>query len=282
MASNPTVDSRRSPAIAWLLLVTGIAAAMGWVLIGQRIGDVITIADIGAALSLYYAELFLPLIGFALLLGMVGHQRVCRAGETPVRWMAIGTATGFGGLILTVAYAWLNGGLTRNPSDGIGIGLLLLGIALTLFQVFAEEILFRGWLQPALIDRIGVPASILLGAALFASFHLAGGGRAPLSLLNLALGGVWFGLLALRSGGILASIAAHFTWNVVEDLCLGLTPNPGTGPLGALTDLNLMGTSLWGSNEEGLNASIGTAIVLVALILPLLRETARAKTSGLA
>ena len=277
MANNPSAEARHSPAFAWLVLAAGIAAAIGWVLFGQRIGDSITIADIGTAMSVYYAVLFLPVIVIALIFGKLGRQSAWRAGQAPFRWMAIGAMTGIGGLSVAIGYAWLNGGLVRSPSNGIGFGLLLLGIALTLFQVFAEEILFRGWLQPALIDRIGVPFGIVLGALLFAAFHLTAGVRAPLSLLNLALGGIWFGLLAQRSGGILAALAAHFAWNVVEDIGLGLTPNPGAGPLGGMIDLDLTGATLWGANADGLNASIGTTLVLIALILPLLGRSAAAK-----
>ncbi|HMP55013.1 MAG TPA: CPBP family intramembrane metalloprotease, partial [Novosphingobium sp.] len=64
--------------------------------------------------------------------------------------------------------------------------------------------------------------------------------------------------------------AAHFAWNATEDAGLGLVPNPGNGPLGSLFDFDLVGSALWGGGPEGLNASIGTAAALVALIVPLL------------
>jgi hypothetical protein len=149
-------------------------------------------------------------------------------------------------------------------------GLIALGIALTGLQAGAEEVLFRGWLQPALIARIGVPGGVLAGAVVFAAFHAISATSDPISLANLVLGGLWFGLLALRSGGILAPLAAHFAYNVIEDCGLGLVPNPGVGPLGAWHDLDLVGSPLWGSGPEGLNASLGLTAALVAMILPLL------------
>ena len=165
--------------------------------------------------------------------------------------------------------ATINGGVVRDTGTSFSAGLVLLGVVLTLLQVSTEELLFRGWLQPALIERIGVPLGIVLGAALFAAFHLPSGVRAPLSLVNLMLGGVWFGLLAQRSGGLVAPIAAHFVWNAVEDLGFGLVPNPGTGALGSWINLDLTGLPLWGAQAEGLNASMGTTAVLTALIVPL-------------
>ena len=146
-----------------------------------------------------------------------------------------------------------------------------------LFQVAAEEVFFRGWIQPALSRKVGSIAGVALAALLFTGFHVTGGARAPLSLVNILLAGVLFGLLALRSGGILASIAAHFAWNASENLGLGLDPNPGIDIFGGLFDIDLAGAPTWGGNPEGLNASIGTVAVLVALILPLLAAARNAR-----
>ena len=95
------------------------------------------------------------------------------------------------------------------------------------------------------------------------------GARSPLTLLNLVLGGILFGLLALRGGGLLAPIAAHATWNWAEQILLGLDPNPGTGSFGALFDFDLVGPAMWGGSDEGLNASLALSFALVALIVPL-------------
>ena len=55
------------------------------------------------------------------------------------------------------------------------------------FCVAAEELYFRGWLQPLLCARWGVWAGVIVTALLFAGLHVAGGARAPMSLLNLLL-----------------------------------------------------------------------------------------------
>lgn len=274
MASNSSVNSPLSPALGWLVLVGGVGVALGWVLLAQHLGDTIAIPQVGAAMTVYYAMLFLPLIALALALGAVERRKAWRLGAAPARWAGLGAGLGLAGLATTVLFAALNGGLVKGPGGGAGLGILL-GLGLMLVQVLAEELLFRGWLQPSLITRCGPVAGVLLGAVCFAAFHLTGGVRAPLSLVNVALAGTWFGLLALRSGGLVASLAAHVVWNAVEDLGLGLVPNPGSGALGSLVDLDLTGLPLWGGQEEGLNASLGTTLVLLALILPLLRAPGR-------
>jgi uncharacterized protein len=49
-----------------------------------------------------------------------------------------------------------------------------------------------------------------------------------------------------------------------------LVPNPGNELLGSIMDFDLVGNPIWGGNAEGLNASLGVVLVMVAAILPLL------------
>jgi membrane protease YdiL (CAAX protease family) len=182
--------------------------------------------------------------------------------------------------VLAVAIASF--GATLVVGQGAVIGATFVaGSALILFQVSSEEIFFRGCCSGR---SKGAPARappFAFQTLVFAGFHLLGGTRSALTLANLLLGGIWFGLLAWRSGGLVASLLAHFSWNATEELIAGLSPNPGTGQFGALVDLDLMGKPLWGGSEEGLNASVAMSIVLVALILPLvLQRTAASAPFG--
>ena len=261
-----------SPLLAWILIVGGVGTAMGWVALGQILGATITIENMGAAMALYYVILFVPLLVLAWILGKIGRIPVLRVGNAPGTWAAIGFGLGAAGFLVTAGYSWLNGGLVPgDPASGMS-GLVAAGVVLTLVQVGTEEMLFRGWLQPALAQRLGAPAALLVGAAIFAAFHIPAGATSPMSLINLMAGGLWFGLLTLRSGGLVAPLLAHFAWNAIEDLGFGLTPNPGAGPLGSLMNWDLLGQTLWGATEAGLNDSVGTTVVLAALILPLLRS----------
>jgi hypothetical protein len=258
-----------SPALGWALIAGGVVLGAGWVLLAQRLGVLIAIASEVAANALFYLILFVPLALIALGGAALGHVRALRRGEQPGQWAGLGLALGIGGLLTTVALSWLQGGVAPGSVPPAAIGVLLLGVALTLFQTGVEELFFRGWLQSAMIARVGPLAGILATAVCFCAFHVAGGARAPLSLINIVLAGLFFGLLAWRSGGIVASVAAHFGWNVIESSLLGLVPNPANDVFGSLFDLDLLGAPLWGGQEEGLNASLGTAAVLCALIVPL-------------
>lgn len=263
-AANPV-----SPGLGWAAIVIGVLLGWGWVLLAQQVGATITIESEVAANALFYLILFGPLGAIGLAAGALSRARVLRRGEQAGRWSAIGIGLGAAGLLATLALSWLQGGVVSGSVPAAALGVIVLGVALTLFQTGVEEVFFRGWLQPALMARIGPVAGIVVTALCFSAFHVAGGARAPMSLVNITLAGLFFGLLAWRSGGIVASIAAHFTWNVIESSVFGLVPNPANDVFGSLLDLDLLGAPWWGGQDEGLNASVGTAAVLLAFIVPL-------------
>ena len=275
----------RSALVDWTIIVLGLVAALFAVAepVRDAISERITVDSLITANVLFYAVLFIPLIVLSLVLGFLGRHRVLRAGDHPIRWMVVSLLAGAGGLAACVLYVWLNGSLRPVPLDASAQDHLLLAAGIVLLGVAAEEFLFRGWLLSALQDMLGHSWAVLLSAIAFSGFHWWAGGAAAdvVSLANLMLGGLWFGLLAVRSGGILAPMAAHFAWNASESIVFGLDPNPGVDDLGALANYDLVGLPMWGGSGEGLNASIAMTIVLAALVIPLLpgftRPVARAR-----
>lgn len=259
-------------------MAVGIAVSALLILFGQQIALQAPIESEEGLTALIYAVIFAPMAIIGLLSARFDGFSAIRAGEAPGRWAVIGLASGLLGLAATIALAALAGALV--PGQGAVLGAMILpGLLLVLFQTGSEELFFRGWLLKALEGRVGqgtggAAAAIGLSALLFAGFHILGGARTPMSLLNLMLGGLWFGLLAWRSGGLVAPLLAHFAWNASEELIAGLTPNPGSGVFGALSDWDLVGNPLWGGSDEGLNTSIGMAAVLAALIVPLVWRSA--------
>ena len=281
------IPQPRSAIVDWVLIAFGLLAALFAVYAPVRdaVSERITVDSIVTGNVLFYTVLFVPLILLSLFLGLIGRHRVLRAGEYPLRWILIGLLIGSGGLATCVSYTWLNGSLIRVAIEPQAQNYLLLSTAIVLLGVTAEELLFRGWLLSALQDMLGSSWAILLSALAFSGFHWwAGGAEADVvSLANLMVGGLWFGLLAVRSKGILAPMAAHFAWNASESIVFGLDPNPGVDDLGALTNFDLVGTPMWGGSAEGLNASIAMTLVLAALVIPLLpaftRSVARREPS---
>ena len=92
----------------------------------------------------------------------------------------------------------------------------LLFASIGLVMGVAEETLYRGFVQPGLVDRLGAAKGILLTAALFSLLHLQ---PKPLQLLSRFLGGLVLCLLRARRGSLVGATVTHgLTWAVLGSL----------------------------------------------------------------
>jgi membrane protease YdiL (CAAX protease family) len=185
-----------------------------------------------------------------------------------------GLAFGFGGFCASTALASVAGVVSMGGGQPFSapVGGLLVGLTLTAFQSISEETYFRGWLQPVVCANWGPWLGLVATSVLFAGLHLIAGAHGVLAVVNLLLGGLLFGLLALRSGGLVAPAAAHFAWNWTESDVLGLDP----GPTGRIFDLQLRGSTLWSGGADTMNGSLAMTIVLSALVLTLMAAKSQA------
>lgn len=275
-ASPSTAPQAGRPAITAIAsLITAIAIGsaclMGGIALAERAAAAIWPAGDGDAPlieAIYIACIFVPMALAALMGGALTGVRPLAAGDRPLAMAGLGVLMGAAGVVLATGYAVIAGATMTGAGASIGPALGI-GLVLVLIQSGTEELFLRGWLQPVLARAWGGWIAVLLSALVFAGLHLLGGGRSPVTMANLMLGGILFGLLAWRGSGIAGAVAAHYSWNLIEGLVLGLDPNPGVGSFGALWDIDLVGNPLWGGSDEGLNASIAMTIVLVALVVPL-------------
>jgi hypothetical protein len=189
-------------------------------------------------------------------------RRLWRAGSEPTTDLAMGLACGSAGFGAAVLIAFMAGAVAPATPLPSPAGAILAGAALVLLQSGAEEAFFRGWLQPVLCTRWGAWAGLLLTAAAFAALHIIAGAHGALAVVNLFLGGLLFGLLAMRTGGLLAPIAAHFAWNWSESGLLGLNPDAA----GSVLALRLTGAPLWNGGADTMNGSLASTLVLAALV----------------
>lgn len=249
--------------VAAAAIVFGALAGFGWLTQLPGFG--------GMAPGVQEAVLTIVLFGALLLVALGGLyfdgvSPAALIGPQPARTAPAGVAMGLAGVTLCVVFSAIAGRVTLGHG-ALGLLALPVGLLLVLFQASAEEVYFRGWLQPALQRGWGRWPGIAVASIAFSALHMIGGEISVVSMLNLLLGGFWFGLLADRSGGIVLPAAAHFAWNWGEASIYGLAPNPGVGNYGTLVDLDMTGSALWGGSAEGLNASLGMSFVLVALLI---------------
>ena len=89
-------------------------------------------------------------------------------------------------------------------------------LLLTLANGIAEEVFFRGAVQPALPERTRLPVSVLIYAAVTMAT-----GNLMLGFTAVLLGAV-VGLQRRATGGVLAPVLTHVTWSVLMFVALPL------------------------------------------------------------
>ena len=184
-----------------------------------------------------------------------------------------GLALGLGAVFACAAVAFIAGatGVLAGPSD-LPNGALAAAVLVAALGAAAQELFFRGWVQPGLCADWGVWPGLLLTAGAFAVLHVAAGLQGAVPAINLLLAGLLLGLLALRSGGLAASVAAHLTWVWSAFAGLALSPN------GPIAQVRLSGPALWSGGDKGLGGSLAATAVLSALLASLM--TVRSRVSA--
>jgi len=227
-----------------------------------------SVSDPVAQRAIAFGLILSPLI----LCAVVVQAIEARAGRPErigaLAGISLGLTVGLVAFALACASAALLGGLEVDRPGVLPAGLVgwAAAVLLALFQVFGEELFFRGWLQPLLAARCGPWIGLAVGAAIFAATHALVSPPGPLALFNIFLAGALFGVLALRTGSLWAPIAAHWAWNAAETSGVGLTPNPGADALGSLWDLDLGGPAWLGGGVDELNGSMTVTLVMLAAI----------------
>lgn len=133
----------------------------------------------------------------------------------------------FTGFVLAIVVVLLGNLLgfpnTETPFDKL-LHDRLSRFAIALFGVtigpVVEELLFRGFLQPVLIDTFGVLFGILSTSVLFGALHLSQNGYIWQSGLLITLVGFVLGVIRHVSGSTRASAITHVSYNALPFLVL--------------------------------------------------------------
>lgn len=174
------------------------------------------------ALLLVAALLTVDAVGTNLALWKVGRQNPQRLGwhlDHVARDVVIGVV-GFG-VCAVIVYAVIYGfagkeGVDETVANIVGFTtrqrfeFFVIGI---FGASVAEESLYRGYLQPALINKLGPIGGILLTSVLFSVLHL---NPHPISLITKAALGATYGVVAWRTKGLVAPAVTHaLVWWVI-------------------------------------------------------------------
>lgn len=97
----------------------------------------------------------------------------------------------------------------------------LASCSLFLLVAIVEEVLCRGFIQNLLMRATSPYVALIISSIIFMALHLGNDNWTLISLLNLALAGVTFGLYYLHTKNLWFPIALHFTWNFFQGPVFG-------------------------------------------------------------
>lgn len=262
-------DSRRTLRSGWVIALFAVLAAFIY-LVGSALVALLGLSPRGP-LRLDELNLFFTTVVMLLAAGI--PTAICAIGLSapaglPVsRWLkdsAIGFALGATVVTLAVAIpaAVGQGALTLY---GGSLGVLLAAGARQLLVLLptsaGEELLLRGVVLRQL--AIGTRPWIAVGLTglLFGLMHLINPSASPIAALNVALVGLWFGVLSIRTS-LWMSIAAHTGWNWFEGFVLG-QPVSGIIPGPSLFAGSVQASGFFSGGDFGPEASGLTTVLLV-------------------
>lgn len=236
----------------------GMRAAATWGF--KPVGRGLNLDDWGLA-ALTWPTLLSTLLATAICMKLFKEP----VGLRHPRSFWLGAAAGAGALALCVVVPTMLGHGTLGPPSW-PVGVIALTGVMQLLTVaptsVGEEFLFRGLPFQALGRSTHPLFAVVTTSLLFGLAHLKNPNASIVASINVALVGVWFGLVAWRYS-LWASIGLHVTWNWFEGFVFGQPVSglqPGPAMLTATWPLE---RSFWAGGAFGPEASGWTSVVLL-------------------
>ncbi|MCY4473347.1 MAG: CPBP family intramembrane metalloprotease [Kistimonas sp.] len=155
-------------------------------------------------LGLSFDKTIAPLALLILLPDMVCARRV------PVNIVAQAFVTA-GGTLALLSLSWGMGYI--RPALAVPAWTWLFIVKMLCFTTFAEEVIFRGYLQNLMVKKWGAARGVTAAALLFGVAHFGGG--VPYVMLA-SLAGLVYGLAYHLSGRLWVAIASHTALNTAH------------------------------------------------------------------
>jgi membrane protease YdiL (CAAX protease family) len=208
---------------------------------------------------------------FAFLIFKIAYRRpVSQLGLTGEKWLSnflIGILFGLVIFSVVAGILAITGTLSFigiNPGFFKEFGFYM---ALSTFSAgFGEEMFCRGLLTFQIKTTRKKWVILVVPSLIFSLLHLTNPGVTVISLVNIVLVGVLFGIMLMRTGSLWICIGAHGMWNLTQGALYGIKVS-GMQTSGIfVTELN--GPSILAGGEFGAEGSIvATAVLLLAIWL---------------
>lgn len=133
------------------------------------------------------------------------------------------------------------------------------------FVGFFEEILSRGFMMTALKTTRNKWLVLVVPSVIFGALHAGNPNVTFFSMVNIALVGILFALLFIKTGKLWVPIGYHITWNFVQGNIFGVAVS-GT-QTNSLMSTTFTGSALLTGGEFGIEGGLPCTVVILASIL---------------
>jgi len=133
------------------------------------------------------------------------------------------------GLLLPIiqwGIVYVSGGYQVRWNDHVGLNGIFSFLLLYILIAAREELAFRAFPLFSLNKRCGFLLAISLVTFIFILEHVVGGMSFWAAAIGPGLGGILFGILAIKTKGIAYPMGVHAAWNFGQWV-VGLKPEPG-------------------------------------------------------
>ena len=103
----------------------------------------------------------------------------------------------------------------------VGFVSFILTTFYILIGAILEELIFRGIVFQALLDRFGVGKAIFISSIVFAIGHFLNPNLSTIGFVNIIIGGVLLSVMFIRTRSLWLVISFHFTWNWLQAFIMG-------------------------------------------------------------
>lgn len=194
--------------------------------------------------------------------------------KNAVRDYLIGILIGFVMFSLVVGLNILTGAMTIDMAaenfSFTTLGFILLFFIGFVFQGAEEEILTRGYLMVNVGAKHKTITALLVSAIIFAVLHGFNPGITILSLINLVLIAIFFGLYIICFDNIWGACAIHSVWNFVQGNFYGIKVSGMNMFDSIFVSTSVPGKEFINGGTFGAEGGIATTIVTVLSIVLLL------------
>lgn len=212
----------------------------------------------------------------SLFAALVATAVACRAARQPFgaagfrhpfpgRQAALGAAVGAFAISVLAAVPAATGHSVLSASTASAAELVKGGLRQLAFvgpQSISEEIILRGVVLQQLVKGTNRWVAVMLTGVVFGLAHAGNPHVTWTALVNVALAGIWFGVLVVRTGSLWIALGLHVSWNWFEGFVWG-QPVSGAVPGTALVHRVTAQDAAWTGDDFGPEGSLVATALLV-------------------